>query len=205
MGQFFVWFLHIIMRNIKNGLSKIVMRCWFTWCLKFRPTNFFVLSLSLSLPLSDTCKKYTQDKENYMEETEKRLLQILDDIGTKRQAYHGNIFTGNQCKLILTKDKNQVYNFEKIYTGRLERIMRYSCFISKAHSFMSRKHFLPDHEKARLTSLSHKYGQLFPACFQGWLWQEGFINLFLTALPFLKNMGQQVFLVRRTGKVCIMR
>ena len=104
-----------------------------------------------------------------MEETEKRLLQILDDIGTKRQAYHGNIFTGNQCKLILTKDKNQVYNSEKIYTGRLERIMRYSCFISKAHSLMSRKHFLPDHEKARLTSLSHKYGQLFPACFQGWL------------------------------------
>ena len=48
-----------------------------------------------------------------MGKTEKQLLQILDDTGIKRQAYHGNTFTGNQCKAILAKDKNKVYNVEK--------------------------------------------------------------------------------------------
>ena len=36
-----------------------------------------------------------------MGESEKRLLQILDDIDIKRQAYHGNVFIGNHCKVIL--------------------------------------------------------------------------------------------------------
>ena len=102
-----------------------------------------------------------------MGKSEKQLLQILDDIGIKRQAYHGNTFTGNQCKLILAKDKNQLYNFEKIYTGRLVRVQFNEVFRldSEAHSLMARKHFLLDHGKVRLTSLSYNFGELFPACF----------------------------------------
>ena len=137
----------------------------------FGGRTFSSLSLSVSLSLSNICKKYRQDKKNYMGETEKKHLQILDDIGIKRQACHGNVFTGNQCKVILAKDKTQVYNFEKNYTGRSERVHFNEIFIlhSEAHSLMARKHFLLGHEKARLTSLSYKFGQLFPACFQGWL------------------------------------
>ena len=60
----------------------------------------------------DICKKYRQDQEYSMGESEKQLLNILDEIGVKRQAYHGNVFIGNHCKVILAKDKNQVYNFE---------------------------------------------------------------------------------------------
>ena len=36
-----------------------------------------------------------------MGESEKCLLQILDDIDIKRQAYRGNVFIGNHCKVIL--------------------------------------------------------------------------------------------------------
>ena len=36
-----------------------------------------------------------------MGESEKRLLQILDDIDIKRQAYHTKVFIGNHCKVIL--------------------------------------------------------------------------------------------------------
>ena len=64
------------------------------------------------LALSDICKKYRQDQKNSMGESEKKLLKILDETGVKRQAYHGNVFIGNHCKVILAKDKNQVYNFK---------------------------------------------------------------------------------------------
>ena len=49
-----------------------------------------------------------------MGKSEKQLLQILDDIGVKRQAYHGHVFIGNHCKVTLAKDINQVFNFEKL-------------------------------------------------------------------------------------------
>ena len=76
------------------------------------------------LALSDICGKYRQDQENSMGESEKLLLQILDEIGVKRQACQGNVFIGNHCKVILAKGKNQVYNFEKLcslLSDRLER------------------------------------------------------------------------------------
>ena len=68
----------------------------------------------LALSLYDISKKYRQDQANSMGESEKQLLQSLDEIGVKRQAYHGNVFTSNHCKVILAKDKNQVFNFEKL-------------------------------------------------------------------------------------------
>ena len=122
------------------------------------------------LALSDICKKYRQDQENSMGESEKQLLKILDKIGFKRQAYYGNVFIGNHCKVILAKDKNQVYNSEKICSVLSERLER-EHFIevfrlySEARSLMDRKHILLDHEKARLTSLCYKFGELFPVYF----------------------------------------
>ena len=109
------------------------------------------------LALSDICKKYRLYRENSMGESEKQLLQILDEIGVKRQAYHGNVFIGNHCKVMLAKDKNQVYNFEKLWSvlsDRLEREYLIEVFrlYSEARSLMAKKHILLDHEKARLTS-----------------------------------------------------
>ena len=44
------------------------------------------------------------------------LLRIFDDIGVKHQVYHGNVFVGNYCKVILAKDKNGVFNFSKLFS-----------------------------------------------------------------------------------------
>ena len=92
-----------------------------------------------------------------MGESEKKLLKILDETGVKRQAYHGNVFIGNHCKVILAKDKNQVYNFEKlcsVLSHRLEREHFIEVFrlYSEARSLTAKKHILIDHEKGRLTS-----------------------------------------------------
>ena len=37
---------------------------------------------------------------------EKKLLTTLDDLGIIRQAYHGNIFVGNHCKIIINNYKS---------------------------------------------------------------------------------------------------
>ena len=66
------------------------------------------------LALSDICKKYSQDQKNSMGDGEEKNLSILDEIGVKRQAYHGYIFVGKHCKVILAKDKNRVFNFVKL-------------------------------------------------------------------------------------------
>ena len=105
-----------------------------------------------------------------MAESEKQLLRILDEIGVTRQAYHGNVFIGNHCKVILAKDKNQVYNFEKlcsILSDRLEREHFIEVFrlYNEARSLMARKRILLDHEKKRVTSLCYKFGELFPVYF----------------------------------------
>ena len=55
---------------------------------------------------------------------EKKLLSILDEIGVKRQAYHGNVFIGNHCQVILAKDKNQVFNFVKLCNVLTDKVTK---------------------------------------------------------------------------------
>ena len=64
-----------------------------------------VKSLEIAInELTVKCKKLRQDfGENTIGDLECRLLRILDDIGVKRQAYHGNVFADNHCKVILAK------------------------------------------------------------------------------------------------------
>ena len=59
-------------------------------------------SLESEIPeISDICEKYREDEEISMGDSEKQLLRVLDEIGVKRQAYHGDVFIGNHCKVIL--------------------------------------------------------------------------------------------------------
>ena len=122
------------------------------------------------LALSDICKKYSQNQENSMGDGEKQLLRILDQIGVKRQAYHGSVFVGNHCKGILAKDKNQVFNFVKLCSVLTDEVTK-DHFVelfriySEARSLMARRHLLSDNEKETLKSLRCNFGALFPVYF----------------------------------------
>ena len=56
------------------------------------------------------------ESENSMGVYECRFLRILDDFGVKCQAYQGNFFAGNHCKVILAKYLNGVFTFSKLYS-----------------------------------------------------------------------------------------
>ena len=123
-----------------------------------------------NLALSDILKKYSQDQENSMGDGEKILLSILDEVGSKRQAQHGNVFVGNHCKVILPKDKNQVFNFAKrcsVLTDEVAKDHFVESFriYSEARSLMARRHLLSENEKVTLKSLCYNFGALFPVYF----------------------------------------
>ena len=100
----------------------------------------------------------------------KKLLSILDQIGVKRQVYHGYFFVGNHCKVILAKDKNQVFNFLKLCSVLTDEVTKYHFvelfrIYSEACSLMARRHLLSENEKETLKSLCCNFGALFPDYF----------------------------------------
>ena len=111
------------------------------------------------LALSDICKKYSQDQESSMGDSENFFWSILDQIGMKRQAYHGNVFVGNHCKVILAKDKNQVFNFVKLCSVLTDEVTKDHLvelfrIYSEARSLMARRHLLSENEKNFEISMS---------------------------------------------------
>ena len=50
---------------------------------------------------SSLCDEFKAKKESKMGPRELELHKKFDKIKVKRQAYHGNIFVGNPCKLVL--------------------------------------------------------------------------------------------------------
>ena len=51
-------------------------------------------------------------------------LNILVEIGVKSQGEHRNVFAGNQCKVILRNDKNQVFKFVKFYSVLTDELIK---------------------------------------------------------------------------------
>ena len=123
-----------------------------------------------NLALSDIWKMYSQEQENSMGDGEKNILSILHEVGLKRQAEHGNVFVGNHCKVILPKDKNQVFNFAKLFSVLTDEVAK-DHFVelfriySEAHSLMAWRHLLSENEKVTLKSLCYNFGALFPVYF----------------------------------------
>ena len=98
-------------------------------------------------------------------------MSILDQIGKNRQAYHGNVFVGNHCKVILAKDKNQVFNFVKLCSFLTDEVTKDNFvelfrIYSEACSLMARRHLLSENEKVTLKSLCYNFGALFPVYFR---------------------------------------
>ena len=48
------------------------------------------------------CDKLKSENESEMGFREKLLNDKLEDLKVARQAYHGNVFVGNHCKIVLT-------------------------------------------------------------------------------------------------------
>ena len=139
---------------------------------KIESLNIEVKSLEIAInELTVKCEKLRQDfAGNFMGDLECCLLGILDDIAVKRQAYHGNVFVGNHCKVILAKDKNGVFNFSKLCSVLPDQTLSKTFFnlfelYSVARNLMARKGYLNSEEIDTLVISCHEFGTKFPLYF----------------------------------------
>ena len=116
------------------------------------------------------CEKFRQESGNSVGDFECRLLRILNDIGVKRQAYHGNVFVGNHCKVILAKDRNGVFNFSKLCSVLPDENLKKRFFdlfelYSVAQNLMAYKGYLNSEEFDTLVFSCYEFGAKFPVYF----------------------------------------
>ena len=78
-------------------------------------------------------------------EKERQHLETLDKIKVVRQAYHGNVFIGNHCKIIL-KDYQKLYSEVSDEPEFHEHIFERFRIYSELDRFISAKRFLTEDE-----------------------------------------------------------
>ena len=105
-----------------------------------------------------------------MGDLECRLLRILDDIEVKRQACHGDVFVGNHCKVILAKDKNDVFNFSKLCSVLFDENLKKKFvdlfeLYNVARNLMAHKGYLNSEKIDTLALSCYGFGAKFPAYF----------------------------------------
>ena len=122
--------------------------------------------------LTVKCEKLRQDfqERNFMGNLECCLLRILDAISVKRQVYHGNVFVRSNCKVILAKDRNGVFNFSKLCSVLPDESLRKKLFdlfelYSVARNLMARKGYLNSEKIDTLIFSCHEFGAKFPVYF----------------------------------------
>ena len=122
---------------------------------------------NLLVSLTDECTSLKSQHEENVGPKEKQLLSVLDDLHVDRQAYHGNVFVGNHCKIIL-KNYDALL---RVISGDAEIAHHYTGFslifecFAGAHELMSAKRRLTDMEIENLTEFCHTFGRVYPEYF----------------------------------------
>ena len=95
---------------------------------------------------------------------EQSLNLVLKELNVHRQAYHGNVFVGNHCKII-----NKNYDkLVAVISDKPEFHLRYSNVFdvfSKCQPLLLAKRFLSDQEINLVETLCHDFGDAFHNCF----------------------------------------
>ena len=95
--------------------------------------------------LKSHCEALKDSIDSNIGDYECQLLETLDRIKVVRQAYHGNVFIGNHCKIILK-------NYEKLYDVVSDEpefhghISESFCIYSELDKLISAKRFLTEIE-----------------------------------------------------------
>ena len=96
--------------------------------------------------LSDECILFKQQTETMVGNCEKQLLRTLDDLGVMRQAYHGKVFVGNHCKIILNNFAKVCAVIANAAPEFYEKFKKMFELFAEAHKLMTRKKLPTDME-----------------------------------------------------------
>uniref|UniRef100_A0A7M5VGC9 Uncharacterized protein n=1 Tax=Clytia hemisphaerica TaxID=252671 RepID=A0A7M5VGC9_9CNID len=91
------------------------------------------------------------------------LHRRLNEINVDRQAFHGEVFVGNHCKIVLAKHKYlcECLDGDKVGT-QIEAVLE---IFAKLVPLIFTKKDLDEEEITELTNLCNEYGRVFPKSF----------------------------------------
>ena len=154
--------------------------------------------------LRDECLRLKSLIEEMVGPTERNLLKLLDDIKVLRQAYHGNVFVGNHCKIILRnfvmlcdvisrKAPEVCKDFKKVFG-----------IFSEAHHYMAIKHLLSDSDIESLCYFCEELGHVYPMVFPESPCLTRKMHELIFHVPTFANKHKTVgFIVKRKVSLCI--
>jgi hypothetical protein len=109
------------------------------------------------------CKDLEKKSRSSMGTHEKALLQALDDMNVQRQAYHGNVFVGNHCKIVL---RNHLKLCSVIDDAAIRnKFLRVFSVFNKLQPILFKRKFLSDDEIIELCQYTDLFACEFHACF----------------------------------------
>ena len=124
--------------------------------------------------IQDNSSRIRQEIEDAMGPGVTKLNKLLADMAVQRQAFHGNVFVGNHCKVILhgSSKNTSEKNYERLCSVLSDANLRNNFIeifrlFSKSHHLMTMRNFLSPEEIDRLENLCAKFGELFPKYFPG--------------------------------------
>ena len=92
---------------------------------------------------------------------EKKLEEVIDNLGVKRQAYHGFSFVGNHCNTIL-KNAEQFCSVLDGYEDEKNKFLEIFWSLMK---LCMKKSFLDPEEIEEVSRLANRLGERFPVLF----------------------------------------
>ena len=96
---------------------------------------------------------------------EKLLNQKLEDIKVVQQAYHGNVFVGNHCKLVL-KHYESLCSVIADKPGTYQKVHEIFRIFSELYPFLFLKStLLTEEEVLKVSELCHEFGNVYPILF----------------------------------------
>ena len=114
---------------------------------------------------STLCDELKAKNESKMGPRELELHRKLDEIKVKRQAYHGNVFVGNHCKLVLRHHEAlcNVVADKPVLHQTFTNI--FSLFSKIQRPLFIKSRLLTQEEITTLTNSCSKFGEIFPSLF----------------------------------------
>ena len=108
----------------------------------------------------DLKSKYTE----FVGKRENTLITALDSMNVVRQAYHGNVFVGNHCNIIL-KQYNQLTEAISDDVHLREKFNDIFATYRSINDLVSAKRFLTEQEIKKCVDLCTRFGSMFPIYF----------------------------------------
>ena len=114
--------------------------------------------------LRDRCLQFRLDAEEAMGPLELSLLTILDDIKVVRQAFHGNIFVGNHCKIIL-RNHGLLCSVLCAKPDLKAKFVEIFSIFAQVQPLLFHKKILTPEEISEVNRLCTRFGECYPVLF----------------------------------------